>query len=158
MQIMPYIAASSILILSVLIQGCAHQTILQADNAHKMKVTAPEKPSNMSVYFNNDSTEVDQATLKNIEGIVVYYRYFRSKKRSLHIVLEAHTSMKGSREYNLGLGRRMADSIKDILISRGVDAGDVEVVSFGEERPQCRKKMLEACQAQNRRVNIILKR
>lgn len=155
---MHYIAASSILILSVLIQGCAHQIILQTDNAHKMKVTVPEKTSNMSVYFNHDSTEVDQASLKDIDDIVTYYRYFRSKKRFSHIALEAHTSMKGSREYNLGLGRRMADSIKAILINRRVDEHDIEVVSFGEERPQCRESMLESCQAQNRRVNIILKR
>jgi len=158
MKIMPCIAASSILILSVLIQGCAHQAILQADHAHDMEVTVSDKVSNMSVYFNHDSTEVDQASLKGIDDIVTYYRHFRLKKRFSHIDLEAHTSMKGSREYNLGLGRRMAGSIKDILISRGVDAGDIESVSFGEDKPQCRESMLEACQAQNRRVNIILKR
>jgi len=158
MRILPYMAASFILILSVIVQGCTHQTILQANNGNKMKVTVPEQPSNMSVYFDDDSTEIDQDSLKNIEDIVTYYHYFKSKKRFSHIVLEASTSMKGSREYNLGLGRSMADSIKAILVSRGVDADDIESISFGEERPQCRESMLEACQAQNRRVNIILKR
>ncbi len=54
------------------------------------------------------------------------------------------------REYNLALGARRANAVKEYLVSQGVSTGRVETVSYGKERPVCTESN-EGCWAQNRR-------
>ena len=56
----------------------------------------------------------------------------------------------GTREYNLALGARRANAVKEYLVSQGVSAGRLETISYGKERPICTDSN-EACWAQNRR-------
>ena len=72
----------------------------------------------------------------------------------MNITIEGNCDERGSREYNLALGQRRADSVRDYMNSRGVSVGRVDTVSFGEERPACRGSG-EACWAQNRRGDIV---
>lgn len=70
-------------------------------------------------------------------------------------VIEGHADEQGTREYNLALGARRADEVRNYLISRGVAGNRLKVVSFGKERPQeiCSD---EACYSQNRRAVTVL--
>lgn len=70
-------------------------------------------------------------------------------------VVEGHADEQGTREYNLALGARRADAARAYLVSQGVPAGRLQVVSYGKERPveTCSQ---EACYAQNRRAVTVL--
>ena len=67
------------------------------------------------------------------------------------IVVEGHADERGTREYNLALGERRANSARDYLIALGVDAGRVRTISYGEERPVALGSN-DAAWAQNRRA------
>jgi peptidoglycan-associated lipoprotein len=69
---------------------------------------------------------------------------------SVNVMVEGHCDERGTREYNLALGARRANAVKEYLVSQGVTTGRVETVSYGKERPICTSSD-EACWAQNRR-------
>ena len=73
-----------------------------------------------------------------------------SKYPSVRVTIEGHADERGTREYNLALGARRANSVKEYLVSQGVSAGRVDTISYGKERPICTDSN-EACWAQNRR-------
>ena len=70
-------------------------------------------------------------------------------------VIEGHADEQGTREYNLALGQRRANAVREYLVSRGVPVGRLQVTSFGKERPiaVCSE---ESCYAQNRRAVTVL--
>ena len=70
-------------------------------------------------------------------------------------VIEGHADEQGTREYNLALGARRANSVQEYLLSRGVPSNRLRVVSFGKERPieLCSE---ESCYAQNRRAVTVI--
>ena len=72
------------------------------------------------------------------------------KYPSVRVTVEGHADERGTREYNLALGARRANAVKEVLVSQGVSAGRVETVSYGKERPICTESN-ESCWAQNRR-------
>ena len=77
------------------------------------------------------------------------------KWTSVAITLEGHSDSRGTAEYNLGLGNRRATSVKDYLVSLGVPAGRVTVVSKGKEQPFCNDEN-EGCWQQNRRGHFVI--
>jgi peptidoglycan-associated lipoprotein len=68
--------------------------------------------------------------------------------------LEGHADERGTREYNLALGERRANGILNYLIVNGAARNQIEIVSFGEERPADRATS-EAAYQRNRRVEIV---
>ncbi|MDX8347256.1 MULTISPECIES: peptidoglycan-associated lipoprotein Pal [unclassified Cognatiyoonia] len=70
-------------------------------------------------------------------------------------VIEGHADEQGTREYNLALGFRRANAVREYLVSRGVPSSRLEVTSYGKERPieVCSN---ESCYAQNRRAVTVL--
>ena len=71
------------------------------------------------------------------------------------VTIEGHCDERGTREYNLALGARRANAVKEYLVSLGVSAGRLETISYGKERPICTESD-ESCWAQNRRgVTVI---
>ncbi|WP_113912093.1 peptidoglycan-associated lipoprotein Pal [Roseovarius dicentrarchi] len=75
--------------------------------------------------------------------------------RDYNAVIEGHADEQGTREYNLALGARRANSVEEYLIGKGVPAGRLRTVSYGKERPIeiCSN---EACYSQNRRAVTII--
>jgi len=73
-----------------------------------------------------------------------------AKYPSVRVSVEGHCDERGTREYNLALGARRANAVKEYLVSQGVSAARVETVSYGKERPICTESN-EACWTQNRR-------
>jgi peptidoglycan-associated lipoprotein len=69
---------------------------------------------------------------------------------NVRITIEGHADERGTREYNLALGARRANSVKEYLVSLGTQAARLETVSYGKERPLCTESN-ETCWAQNRR-------
>lgn len=66
------------------------------------------------------------------------------------LTVEGHCDERGTREYNLGLGERRANAVRQYLISQGVNANRIKTISYGKERPLCVTSD-EACWARNRR-------
>lgn len=77
------------------------------------------------------------------------------KYPQVRVSVEGHADERGTREYNLALGARRANAVKEFLVSQGVSAGRIETISYGKERPICTDSN-EGCWAQNRRgVTVI---
>jgi peptidoglycan-associated lipoprotein len=101
------------------------------------------------VYFDYDSSELRPEDT----DIVASHARQLSMDSSLSVRLEGHGDERGSREYNIGLGERRAQTIRRLLLIQGASASQVSTVSFGEERPAVEGSN-EAAYAQNRRVEI----
>ena len=67
---------------------------------------------------------------------------------------QGNTDDRGSREYNLALGQRRADSVKNIMTLSGASNAQIEAVSFGEEKPRAYGNG-ESAWSQNRRADIV---
>lgn len=108
------------------------------------------KPSSNAVYFDFDSAEINDA------GHVVLNEYaaWLNANADVNVTIEGNCDERGSREYNLALGDRRANSLRSALATNGVDVKRMDTVSFGEERPVCTQSGA-ACWAQNRHGDIV---
>ena len=89
-------------------------------------------PLARTFYFDYDKSVLRAADLAALEVHAQILR--RNADRS--VVVEGHCDERGTREYNLALGERRADSVRNFLISAGVPARQIESVSYGEEQPE----------------------
>lgn len=113
--------------------------------------TDPNNPlSTRSIYFPLDSSSIPS---KYSQAIQAHAQYL-ANHHSVHLRLEGNTDERGSREYNVALGERRADSVKQALVLSGASAGQVTTISYGEERP-AKLGHTEAAYAKNRRVDFI---
>jgi peptidoglycan-associated lipoprotein len=71
------------------------------------------------------------------------------------VQIEGHTDERGTTEYNVALGSRRSESVKDYLVTLGTSADRLSTISYGEEVPVCREQT-EACWQQNRRVRFVV--
>jgi peptidoglycan-associated lipoprotein len=74
----------------------------------------------------------------------------------LSVEIEGHADSIGTSEYNLALGERRAKSTMNYLVSQGVQANRITIISYGEERPACTQKN-EECWSKNRRAQFLVK-
>jgi peptidoglycan-associated lipoprotein len=102
------------------------------------------------VYFDFDSTDIRPESQTIIESNV---GYLRGSPRII-TQLEGHTDERGSREYNIALGERRANAVRQVMSAMGVSPQQIRVVSYGEERPAAGGGD-EQSYAQNRRVEIV---
>lgn len=70
------------------------------------------------------------------------------------LTLEGNADERGTREYNLGLGERRGNAVRDLLLAKGARSEQMTVVSYGEERPVC-VESTEDCWARNRRADLV---
>ena len=102
-----------------------------------------------SVYFDFDSNAVKD----EYRGLVQAHSRYMNDRRDSRIRIEGNCDERGSREYNLALGQRRAESVKRVMTVLGVAEGRIETVSFGEEKPKAPGHD-EAAWAENRRADI----
>jgi len=103
------------------------------------------------VFFETDSTELtsqSRATLdKQAQWLQMYNRYA--------FTIEGHADERGTREYNIALGARRAQTVREYLVSRGIDANRMRTISYGKERPVAVCDDI-SCWSQNRRAVTVL--
>jgi peptidoglycan-associated lipoprotein len=122
-----------------------------ADFADSRNLDNPDSLlSQREIYFEFDRSNVQPQYLPIIRAHAAYLK----SNPTGRVLLEGHADERGSREYNLGLGERRGTSVLDLMRAEGVSGSQVEVVSYGEERPVCRQTS-EACWERNRRVEIV---
>lgn len=101
-------------------------------------------------YFDFDQAIVKRAGHAELDNHANALR----ENRSFRARLEGHADERGTREYNLALGERRANAIKAYLVAQGASPSQIEVISYGEEKPAMEGHDEEAW-AMNRRVEIV---
>ncbi len=105
-----------------------------------------------TVLFATDSADLDaEAT-----ATLAKHAQWLQQNPAVRVTVEGHCDERGTREYNLALGDRRANAAKNYLVSNGVPADRISVISYGKERPVAQGSD-EAAWAQNRRaVTVVL--
>jgi peptidoglycan-associated lipoprotein len=106
--------------------------------------------SKRSVYFEFDSSLVKDEYRPMVSAHARYLQQHNAAKMRI----EGNTDERGSREYNLALGQRRADSVRQMMMLLGARSVQIETVSFGEEKPRAAGHD-EAAWAENRRADIV---
>ena len=102
------------------------------------------------IYFDLDKTEIHSEFQAQIACHAEYLREFPGAK----VTLEGNADERGTRDYNQGLGERRGNAVQSALGAAGASTSQLNVVSYGEERPVCREHN-EGCWQKNRRVEIV---
>ena len=104
------------------------------------------------VFFDFDKYDIRPGDAKVLDANATWL-----KTNPNHLVLiEGHCDERGTNEYNLALGERRAKSTMNYLVSQGVQANRITIISYGEERPQCAEKN-DGCWGKNRRAHFLVK-
>ncbi len=154
---------------AVLLTGCAKKPVEQKAVATQAPPPAPTPPPappkgpapDSIEYFNTvvgnlvqfayDKYDLDAASQAKLAGQATWLKQYPNRT----LTIEGHCDERGTREYNLGLGDRRANSVKQYLIAQGVAANRVKTISYGKERPLCVSSD-EACWAKNRRGTSVV--
>ena len=83
------------------------------------------------VFFGYDSSDLDSDALELLQDQVAWLK----QNSSVSVTIEGHCDERGTREYNLALGEKRAQAVKNYLIGLGIDPDRVSTISYGKERP-----------------------
>ncbi len=135
-------------------EGAATSALPDGGGVRLDPLDDPESPlANRIVYFAFDSSEITPEA----QALIVEHARYLALNPGLRVVLEGHADERGSREYNIGLGERRAQAVRRLMLFQGVSDPQIEVVSYGEERP-ADPGHDEPAWARNRRVEIVYQR
>ncbi len=110
---------------------------------------APAPADSRLVYFDYDSFVIKP----EFQAVIAAHARFLRAQPTRKVAIEGHTDERGGREYNLALGQKRAEAVRDALSILGVPSGQMEAVSFGKEKPVVLGSE-EAAFAKNRRAEI----
>ena len=105
--------------------------------------------ANATVYFEFDKSSLTSKSIQTLKSAVDAL----NENTSIKVTLSGHADERGTREYNLALGQRRAESVSDYLVLNGINKSRITVKSFGEEKPLAYGQD-ESSYAKNRRVEI----
>lgn len=106
--------------------------------------------SKRTVYFDFDKSQVRS----DDRDIVLAHAEYLASHPNAKVILEGHADERGTREYNIALGERRAKAVSKLMVLQGVSPSQIEVISFGEERPVSSSHN-ESSWSVNRRVEIL---
>lgn len=108
------------------------------------------KQAGTIVYFDYDRAEIKPEYVP----VVAAHAKFLNGGANRKVRLEGHSDERGSREYNIGLGERRAQTVRRALMLQGVTEAQITTVSYGEERPAVQGSD-ESAYSKNRRVELV---
>jgi len=108
-------------------------------------------PNLKDIHFDFDKYDIRPGDAKTLDANAAWL-----KGNNALVLVEGHCDERGTNEYNLALGERRAKATMNYLVSQGVQAGRITIISYGEERPVCAEHN-EACWATNRRAHFLAK-
>jgi len=103
------------------------------------------------VFFETDSTELTLQARATLDKQAAWLQQYANYT----FTIEGHADERGTREYNIALGARRAQNVRDYLASRGIQSGRMRTVSYGKERPVAVCNDI-SCWSQNRRAVTVL--
>ena len=148
---------AALLVAALAVSACANKAAEEAQaNAGGMATPGSQQDFVVNVgdrvFFDTDSSDLtaqSRATLdKQAQWLNTYSQYSQ-------FTVEGHADERGTREYNLALGARRAQAVRDYLISRGIAANRMHTISYGKERPVAVCNDI-SCWSQNRRAVTVL--
>ena len=104
------------------------------------------------VFFEFDKYDIRPEDTKTLDANATW---LKSNADNL-VLIEGHCDERGTNEYNLALGERRAKSAMNYLVSQGVQANRITIISYGKERPVCNEQN-ESCWSKNRRAHFLVK-
>jgi peptidoglycan-associated lipoprotein len=104
------------------------------------------------VFFETDSSELTSTARATLDKQAQWLTNYRQYSQ---FTVEGHADERGTREYNIALGARRAQAVRDYLISRGIAASRMRTISYGKERPVAVCNDI-SCWSQNRRTVTVL--
>jgi peptidoglycan-associated lipoprotein len=104
------------------------------------------------VFFDFDKYDIRPEDAKTLDANAAW---LKTNADNL-VLIEGHCDERGTNEYNLALGERRAKATMNYLVSQGVQANRITIISYGEERPVCTEKN-ESCWSKNRRGHFLVK-
>jgi len=137
-----------------------------ADSSVRISVSAPaavtEAPKNTTfdelftkevhdAFFDYDSSDIRADARSALQQTAAFLKAYPNT----HVAIEGHCDERGSTEYNLALGQRRANAVKQYLVSLGVNGDTLTTTSWGKEKPFCTQST-EECYQQNRRGHFAL--
>jgi peptidoglycan-associated lipoprotein len=157
MRILQGLKLAAVLAVALSLGACANKNGLGGADGAMAGAAAPGSQQDFvvnvgdRVFFESDQTELSpqaMATLdKQAQWLQQYNRY--------SFTIEGHADERGTREYNIALGARRAQSVRSYLASRGIDPGRMRTISYGKERPVAVCNDI-SCWSQNRRAVTVL--
>lgn len=125
--------------------------LLGIERRDRLMFLDPDNPlSTRTIYFEFDSSRIQPDFQQAIQAHAAYL----ADHPDVRLRLEGHTDERGTREYNVALGERRANAVKQALVIAGARANQLSTLSFGEERP-AETGSTEAAYAKNRRVELV---
>ena len=103
------------------------------------------------VYFETNKHNINSAAAFTLEAQANWL----NSTPGFQIIIEGHCDERGTREYNLALGERRANSVKEFLVSLGVEPGRITTISYGKERPAADGSTSESWAENRRSVTIV---
>jgi peptidoglycan-associated lipoprotein len=101
------------------------------------------------VLFDYDKSDIRPSEVAKLQASAAFFK----EHSEVRVTIDGNADERGSQEYNLGLGDRRANTVKEFLVMQGVNANRMMTVSYGEERPVCREQT-EDCYQKNRRAGF----
>ena len=156
MRILQGMKLAAVLAVALSMGACANKNGMGANDAMANAATPGSQQDFVvnvgdRVFFESDQTDLSPqaiATLdKQAQWLQTYPRY--------SFTIEGHADERGTREYNIALGARRAQSVRSYLASRGIDANRMRTISYGKERPVAVCNDI-SCWSQNRRAVTVL--
>lgn len=154
-----------LLVVALAVAGCANRNAANtgagAENPVPPAAAAPGSDPSSPQYFSQTIGdrvlfEVDTFTLTSAARQVLDGQaQWLMTNSDYTAVIEGHADEQGTREYNLALGSRRANAVREYLVTQGVPSGRLQTVTFGKERPIaiCSE---ESCYAENRRAVTVI--
>jgi peptidoglycan-associated lipoprotein len=142
------------LIAGLALSGCANKAV---DSLASAGSAAPGSQQDFvvnvgdRVFFESDSAEITEQGRVTLEKQAQWLQQYVNYS----FTVEGHADERGTREYNIALGARRAQAVRDYLASRGVQSGRMRTVSYGKERPVAVCNDI-SCWSQNRRAVTVL--
>jgi peptidoglycan-associated lipoprotein len=109
-------------------------------------------PDLRDIHFEFDSYDIRPSDARTLDTNAAWLR----QNANMLVLIEGHCDERGTNEYNLALGEHRAKAAMNYLVSQGVQASRITIISYGEERPVCEEKS-EECWARNRRAHFLVK-
>ncbi len=148
-----------VLAAALAIGACAKNQSVDANNPALANASAAVPGSQQDfvvnvgdrVFFESDSSELTQQSIGTLDKQAQWLRTYPQYA----FLVEGHADERGTREYNIALGARRAQAVRDYLVSRGVQAQRMRTISYGKERPVAVCNDI-SCWSQNRRSVTVL--
>ena len=147
---------AAVLAAALTISACANQAANNANGGAGAAATPGSQQDFVvnvgdRVFFETDQTDLSQVARETLDKQAQWLTNYSQYS----FTIEGHADERGTREYNIALGARRAQSVRDYLISRGIQANRMRTISYGKERPVAVCNDI-SCWSQNRRAVTVL--